>query len=69
MAKNKNLYDNTKSQTPSEYSGLNGIEEVGDKVEAPIRTIPTSQAALAIYKNLRDRNLKRLGGFKRFKEC
>ena len=65
MAKNKNLYDNTKSQTPSEYSGLNGIEEVGDKVEAPIRTIPTSQAALAIYRNLRDRNLKRLGGYQK----
>lgn len=65
MAKSKNIYDNSKDQTVTQYSGYNGVESTGGKVEAPMRSIPTSQAALAIYKNLRDRNLKRVGGYQK----
>ena len=71
MAK-KNLYNNTKTQTVSQFSGMNGVEAKGvidpnsdNDALAPMRVIPTAQAALAIYRNLRDRNLKRIGGYQK----
>ena len=66
------MYNNTKTQTVSQFSGMNGVEAKGvmdpnsDNVAlAPMRVIPTAQAALAIYRNLRDRNLKRIGGYQK----
>ena len=71
MAK-KNFYNNANKQTVSQFSGMNGVEAKGvidpngnDAASAPMRVIPTAQAALAIYRNLRDRNLKRIGGYQK----
>lgn len=71
MAK-KNFYNNANKQTVSQFSGMNGVEAKGvidpssnDAALAPMRVIPTAQAALAIYRNLRDRNLKRIGGYQK----
>ena len=71
MAK-KNFYNNANKQTVSQFSGMNGVESKGvidpsnnDAAVAPMRVIPTAQAALAIYRNLRDRNLKRIGGYQK----
>ena len=71
MAK-KNFYNNANKQTVSQFSGMNGVEAKGvvdpnsnDDALAPMRVIPTAQAALAIYRNLRDRNLKRIGGYQK----
>ena len=71
MAK-KNFYNNANKQTVSQFSGMNGVEAKGvidpssnDAAVAPMRVIPTAQAALAIYRNLRDRNLKRIGGYQK----
>src|SRR5574344_3131381 len=71
MAK-KNFYNNANKQTVSQFSGMNGVEAKGvidpssnDDAVAPMRVIPTAQAALAIYRNLRDRNLKRIGGYQK----
>ena len=71
MAK-KNFYNNANKQTVSQFSGMNGVEAKGvidpssnDAAVAPMRVIPTAQAALAIYRNLRDRNLKRSGEYQK----
>ena len=71
MAKS-DYYNNVNHQTVSQFSGVNGVEAkplltntTVDAALAPMRVIPTSQAALAIYKNLRDRNLKRIGGYQK----
>ena len=58
MKTNKELY-------PSQTYPMNTITEVDGKIEAPIRSIPTAAAALAIYKRLRDNNLKRIGTYQK----
>lgn len=44
---------------------MDGITEINGKPEAPERSIPTAQAALAIYRRLRDNNLKRVGTYQK----
>lgn len=44
---------------------MNGVSEINGKPEAPARSIPTAQAALAIYRRLRDNNLKRVGAYQK----
>lgn len=58
MKTNKELY-------PSQTYPMNTITEVDGNIEAPIRSIPTAAAALAIYKRLRDNNLKRIGTYQK----
>lgn len=44
---------------------MDGVTEIDGKPEAPQRSIPTAQAALAIYRRLRDNNLKRVGTYQK----
>jgi len=44
---------------------MDGVTEINGKPEAPQRSIPTAQAALAIYRRLRDNNLKRVGTYQK----
>ena len=44
---------------------MDGVSEINGKPEAPARSIPTAQAALAIYRRLRDNNLKRVGAYQK----
>ena len=44
---------------------MDGITMEGDNPEAPSRTIPTADAALNIYKRLRDNNLRRVGTYQK----
>ena len=71
MAK-KNFYNNANKQTVSQFSGMNGVEAKGvvehssnDAAVAPMRVICIVEAELGIYRNLRERNLKRIGGYKK----
>lgn len=48
-----------------EYRNIAGITEDDGDIEAPVRTIPTAQAALNIYKRLRDNNLRRIGAYQK----
>ena len=44
---------------------MDGVTEIDGKPSAPPRSIPTAQAALAIYRRLRDNNLKRVGTYQK----
>lgn len=44
---------------------MDGVTSIDDEPTAPIRAIPTAEAALSIYKRLRDNNLKRVGAYQK----
>lgn len=44
---------------------MEGITSIDDEPTAPVRSIPTAEAALAIYKRLRDNNLRRVGAYQK----